>query len=69
MSERIPGRGIESNLASYGDTGFSKYMRRAFLASTGLDAADMERPVIVIADTSSDYNTCHRHMPQIVDAV
>ena len=69
MSEPIPGRGIDSNLPSYGDTGFSRYMRRAFLASTGLDAVDMDRPIIGIADTSSDYNTCHRHMPQIVDAI
>ena len=61
--------GIFGNLTSYGDAQFSRYMRRAFLASAGLDAEDLDRPVIGIADTSSDYNTCHRQMPELVQAV
>jgi dihydroxy-acid dehydratase len=48
---------------------FSKYMRRAFLGSAGYDKSDLERPVIGIVDTSSDYNTCHRQMPEMVQAV
>ncbi|MDP8222902.1 MAG: dihydroxy-acid dehydratase [Candidatus Lernaella stagnicola] len=62
-------RGIFRNLASYGDTGFSRYMRRAFLASMGCDAEDIDRPIIGIVDTSSDYVTCHRQMPELVAAV
>ena len=62
-------RGIERNLTSYGDVEFSKYMRRAFLASAGYDRADLDRPVIGIVDTSSDYNTCHRQMPEMVQAI
>lgn len=61
--------GIDKNLTSYGDPEFSKYIRRAFLASAGYDRNDLERPIIGIADTSSDYNTCHRQMPEIIDAV
>jgi dihydroxy-acid dehydratase len=61
--------GIYGNLTSYGDVAFSKYMRRAFLASAGYDAEDLERPIVGIADTSSDFNPCHRHMPELVDAV
>jgi len=61
--------GIYRNLASYGDEGFSRYMRRAFLASAGYDAADVDRPVVGIADTSSDYNPCHRDMGPLVRAV
>ena len=49
--------------------GFSRYLRRAFLASAGYDEVDLERPVVGIADTSSDYTTCHRAMPQLVEAV
>ena len=49
--------------------GFSRYLRRAFLASAGYDEADLARPVVGIADTSSDYTTCHRAMPQLVEAV
>ncbi len=61
--------GINQGLTSYGDPEFSKYLRRAFLASAGFDRDELRRPIIGIADTSSDYNTCHRHMPEIVEAV
>lgn len=57
------------NLTSYGDPAFSRYMRRAFLSSMGLDETDLDRPIVGIADTSSDYVTCHRDMPGIVDAI
>ena len=62
-------RGIYRGLASYGDREFSKYLRRAFLCSAGYDEVDFNRPIIGIVDTSSDYNTCHREMPQLVAAV
>ena len=60
---------IDRSLTSYGDPGFSRYLRRAFLASAGFDAIDLDRPVVGIADTTSDYTTCHRHMPELVAAV
>ena len=69
MSENKNGGGIFGNLTSYGDEGFSRYMRRAFLASLGIDKEDLDRPIIGIADTSSDYVTCHRQMPEIVAAI
>jgi len=61
--------GINRNPTSYGDAGFSRYLRRAFLASAGYDDMDLARPIVGIVDTSSDYNTCHRQMPEIVQAV
>jgi len=61
--------GIEKNLTRYGDIGFSRYLRRAFLSSAGYDRADLDRPIIGIVNTSSDYNTCHRQMPEMIDAV
>ena len=61
--------GIFRNLTSYGDEDFSRYLRRAFLASQGYDGEDLDRPIVGIADTSSDYVSCHRQMPEIVDAV
>lgn len=62
-------RGYERNLTTYGDQGFSKFLRRAFLSSAGYDQTDLNRPIVGIADTSSDYNTCHRHVPEIINAV
>ena len=61
--------GIDKNLTRYGDTEFSRYMRRAFLSSAGYDADDLNRPIIGIADTSSDYTTCHRDMPALLEGV
>ena len=62
-------RGVDRNLTHYADAGFSRYLRRAFLASAGYDGTDLARPVIGITDTSSDYNTCHRELPRLVEAV
>ena len=61
--------GIDGKLASTGDPAFSRYLRRAFLAGAGYDDVDLDRPVIGVVDTSSDYNPCHRGMPELVDAV
>ena len=61
--------GIDRNLTSYGDTGFSRYIRGAFLSSLGFDRVDLDRPIIGIANTFSEYNTCHGDMPRLVEAV
>ena len=61
--------GVDGRLTDYGDAGFSSFLRRAFLASAGYDETDLARPVVAIVDTSSDYTTCHRDMPALVDAV
>ena len=61
--------GISRGLSSYGDLGFSRYLRGAFLAAAGYRSQDLSRPVVGIADLSSDYNPCHRQMPELVQAV
>lgn len=60
---------IDRGLTSYADEGFSRFLRRAYLASEGLDEADLDRPIVGVAHTISDYVTCHRDMPQLVDAI
>ena len=61
--------GVEGRPTEYSDPGFSRFVRRAFLASAGFDATSLGRPVVGIAHTSSDYTTCHRSMPELVEAV
>jgi dihydroxy-acid dehydratase len=56
-------------LTSYGDLGFSKFLRGAFLAAAGYDPDDLERPVVGITNLESDFNPCHRNMPSLIDAV
>jgi len=54
--------GVNKNLTSYGDVKFSQYLRRAFLSSAGYDRVDLDRPIIGVVNTASDFNTCHRQM-------
>ena len=61
--------GVDRNLTSYGDRGFSRFIRAAFLSSAGYDREDLGRPIVGIADTSSEYTTCHRELPGTVQAV
>ena len=61
--------GIAQRTANYGDRDFSLYLRRSFMKSMGISQAMLERPVIAICDTRSDYNNCHRLVPELVEAV
>jgi dihydroxy-acid dehydratase len=61
--------GIANGLTNYGDRDFSLYLRRSFAASMGYSRAMLERPVVGIAYTPSGFNNCHRHFPELLDAV
>lgn len=67
MSSISPG--TQGKLTSYGDDGFSAYLRGAFLAAAGYDREDLDRPIVGIGHTISDFTPCHRQMPELVDAV
>ena len=62
-------RGFLRGLQNYGDADFSVYMRRAFAKSMGFSADELKRPVVGIANTYSQFNPCHRHFPELVEAV
>jgi dihydroxy-acid dehydratase len=62
-------KGFLQGLQSYGDRDFSIYMRRAFAKSMGYSADELARPVVGIAFTHSRFNPCHRHFPELLDAV
>ncbi len=62
-------RGFLRGLQTYGDRDFSIYMRRAFAKSMGYSADELARPVVGIAFTHSRFNPCHRHFPELLDAV
>ncbi len=61
--------GAMRGLTSYGDPGFSRFLRGAFLSAAGFDREDLSRPLIGIANLASDYNPCHRSIPEIIDHV
>ena len=62
-------QGMHRGLTSYGDRGFSLFLRKAFIKGAGFSDAALDRPVIGIADTGSDYNPCHGNAPQLIEAV
>src|SRR5260370_31006407 len=61
--------GLSVGLTNYGDPDFALYLRRSFARSMGYSLDMLSRPVIGIADTSSGFNNCHRHFPELIDAV
>ncbi|HYY61897.1 MAG TPA: IlvD/Edd family dehydratase [Burkholderiales bacterium] len=68
MAEKAK-RGIARGLTNYGDPAFSLYLRRSFAKSMGYSSEMLERPVVGIADSQSGFNNCHRHFPELVEAV
>ena len=61
--------GLYRGLTNYGDREFARYLRRSFSHSTGRSAELLDRPVVGIATSTSDFNNCHRAQPELVEAV
>jgi dihydroxy-acid dehydratase len=62
-------KGLSKGLTNYGDAGFSLYLRRSFAKSMGYSSEMLARPVVGIADSKSGFNNCHRHFPELIEAV
>jgi len=62
-------KGLGNRLTAYGDPDFARFLRRSFARSRGLSATILDAPVVGIAHTPSDFNNCHRLMPELVEAV
>jgi dihydroxy-acid dehydratase len=61
--------GLARGLTNYGDPAFSLYLRRSFAKSMGYSSDMLARPIVGIADSRSGFNNCHRHFPELIDAV
>src|SRR3970040_2729720 len=68
MSNEHP-EGLARGLTEYGDPPFSLYLRRSFALSTGMSGELLSRPVVGIATSASGFNNCHRHFPELLEAV
>ncbi|MGU3496754.1 IlvD/Edd family dehydratase [Xanthobacteraceae bacterium A53D] len=62
------GKGLRKGLTSYGDAGFSLFLRKAFIKAMGYSDDALERPIVGITNTYSDYNPCHGNAPQLIEA-
>ncbi len=61
--------GIRRGLTSYGDAGFSLFLRKAFIKGAGYSDDALDKPVIGIINTGSGFNPCHGNMPALLEAV
>jgi dihydroxy-acid dehydratase len=68
-SSKPTARGMRRNLATYGDPGFSLFLRKAFIKAAGFSDDALDRPIIGITNTFSDFNPCHGNVPRLIEAV
>ncbi|TDI57239.1 MAG: dihydroxy-acid dehydratase [Alphaproteobacteria bacterium] len=61
--------GLARGLTNYGDRDFSLYLRRSFAGSMGYSRQMLAKPIVGIAYTRSGFNNCHRHFPELLEAV
>lgn len=61
-------RGLRRRLTSYGDQDFSLFLRKAFIKAMGYSDDALDRPIVGITNTYSDYNPCHGNVPQLIEA-
>lgn len=61
-------KGLRKGLTSYGDAGFSLFLRKAFIKAMGYSDEALDRPIVGITNTYSDYNPCHGNAPALIEA-
>lgn len=62
-------QGLARGLTNYGDRDFSVYLRNSFASSMGYSKEVLKKPIVGIANSFSGFNNCHRHFPELVEAV
>src|SRR4051812_29122807 len=62
-------KGLRSRLTQYGDEAFALFLRRGFLKAAGYTDAALDRPVVGILSTASDFNPCHGTAARLAEKV
>jgi dihydroxy-acid dehydratase len=62
-------RGLKKGLTNYGDIEFSLFLRKAFIKAMGYSDDALDRPIVGITNTASDYNPCHGNVPDLIESV
>jgi dihydroxy-acid dehydratase len=62
-------KGLRSRLAQYGDEEFALFLRRGFLKGAGFTDEALDRPIVGILSTASDFNPCHATAGRLAEAV
>ena len=64
-----PATGLHKGLTNYGDAGFSLFLRKAFIKAMGYSDGALDRPIVGVTNTFSDYNPCHGNVPDLIESV
>ena len=62
-------RGLRSRLTQYGDEDFALFLRRGFLRSAGFTDDALDRPIVGVLSTASDFNPCHATAGRLAETV
>src|ERR1700742_2136199 len=62
-------RGLCKGLTSYGDAGFSLFLRKAFIKASGYSDDALDRPIVGVTNTFSDFNPCHGNVPDLIESI
>ncbi len=61
--------GLRKGLTNYGDAAFSLFHRKVFIKAMGYSDDALERPIVGITNTYSDYNPCQGNIPDLIESV
>ena len=60
---------FRKGLTSYGDARFSLFLRKVFIKAMGYSDDALDRPIVGITNTYSDFNPCHGNVPDLIESV
>ncbi len=61
--------GLRKGLTNYGDDSFSLFHRKVFIKAMGYSDDALDRPIVGITNTYSDYNPCHGNVSDLIESV
>ena len=59
---------MRKGLTSYGDQEFSLFLRKVFIKAMGYSDDALDRPIVGITNTYSDFNPCHGNVPSLIES-
>ena len=62
-------RGLRKGLTNYGDEAFSLFHRKVFIKAMGYSDDALDRPIVGVTNTYSDYNPCQGNVPDLIESV
>ncbi len=62
-------RGLRKGLTNYGDGAFSLFHRKVFIKAMGYSDDALDRPIVGVTNTYSDFNPCQGNVPELIESV